>query len=86
MGKHLSPTELDNIQAWKSESLSPIQIHARRMRDRKRMKKLSPDLTTVQWFLNCKSHKRFSVESRGRKRVLSDANLNAMNRVRKKLM
>ena len=86
MGKHFSPTELDNIQAWKSECLSPVQIHARLMRDRKRSKKQGPDLTTVRRFLNGKSHKRSSVETRGRKRSLSDANLNAMNRVRKKLI
>ena len=82
MGKHLSPTELDDIQAWKSESLSPIQIHSRRMRDRKRGKKQSPDVTNVRRFPKGKSNKRYSVESRGRKH----ANINAMNRVRKKLM
>ena len=86
MGKHFSPTELDNFQSWKSESLSPMQIHARLVRERKRAKKQGPDLTTVRRFLNGKSHKRSPVESRGRKCVLSDANLNAMNRVRKKLI
>ena len=48
MGKHFSPTELDNIQAWKSESLSPIPIQDRLMRDRERGKMQGLDRTTLR--------------------------------------
>ena len=86
MGKHFAAVELDNMQKWKSESLTPVQIHARLVRDRARRKQYGPDLTTVRRFLKGKSHKRSTVELRGRKRSLSDANLHAMNRVRKQLV
>ena len=86
MGKHFSATELDNMQKWKSEPMTPSQIHARLMRDRKRRKQQGPDLTTVWRFLKGKSHKRSAVETGVRKRSLSDANLNAMDRARKLLI
>jgi len=69
------------MQKWKSESLTPVQIHARLVRDRARRKQEGPDLTIVRRLLKGKPHKRSTVEVRGRKRSLSRANLHAMTEV-----
>ena len=86
MGKHLSPAELDNIQKWKSKSWTPVQIHAQLAKDRKRKRQRGPDLTTARRFAKGKTFKRSAVETRCRKRVLSDRNLATMDRARDTLI
>ena len=81
MGKHFSPIELDNTHRWKSESCSPAGIHRRLVADRRRKRLAGPDLTTVRRYVKGKTFKRAAVESRGRKRVLSDTNLAAIDGV-----
>ena len=85
MGRHFSDAELDTIQRLKAESLTPIEIHARPVKERKRLRQKGPDLTTARRFVKGKTQKRSATESRGRKRALSAANLNTMGRVRDEL-
>ena len=86
MGKHFSPAELDNIQNWKSKSWTPVQIHAQLTKDRTCTRQRGPDLTTARRFVKGKTFKRSAVETRGRKRVLSDRNLATMDRARDTLI
>ena len=85
MGKHGSPTGLDNMEKWGSGSLTPLQAHARPVRDRLRRRQHGLDLAAGSRVLQWKSGQRSAVETLGRKRPLSDTNLNlnAMDRARK---
>ena len=79
MGKHLAATELDTMHAWKVEGLSATEIHRRLERERTSDGRPAPNLTTVRRALRGITHKRGRAETRGRKRILSPANVRALN-------
>ena len=86
MGKRFAAEEMDSIQQWKADSWTPTDIHTQLVKDRQRLRQKGPDLTTVRRFLKAKTHKRSVTETRGRKRILSAANLKTMDRVRDELV
>ena len=86
MGQHFTEAEMDNVQKWKAQSWTPTQMHDRLVKDRRRRRQSGPDLTTVRRFVRGKTFKRSAAETRGRKKTLSPANLNTMNRVRDELI
>ena len=83
MGKHFSESEMDNMHKWAAAGISPVGIHQRLQKARARVRKGGPDLTTVRRALKGSTFKRSRVEARGRPRVLSAANLRAVDRARK---
>ena len=82
MGAHFTDDELDTIQKLKAEKATPVNIHARLVKDRKRRRQKGPVLTTVRRFLKGDTFKRSGVEARGRKMLWSAANLATMDRKR----
>ena len=86
MGKHLSDTEMDNIQKWKASSWTAVQIHKRLSTDRGRRRQAPPDLTIVRRFVKGKTFKQSATETLGRKKSLSVADLRTMDRVRNELI
>ena len=90
MGKHLSADELDNIQKWKSAGVATRVIHDRLLKARRRKSKrrgeTGPDITTVRRAVRGTSFKRARVETRGAKKILSTANLHAVDRARLRLI
>ena len=86
MGKHLSAAELDSVQAWKSQGISTLEIHLRLQRARAAGGGDGPNLSTVRRALRGITHRRGMVETRGRKRSLSPANVRALNAARKRLI
>ena len=90
MGKHLSADELDNIQKWKAAGVATRVIHDRLLKARRRKSKrrgeTGPDITTVRRAVRGTSFKRARVETRGAKKILSTANLHAVDRARLRLI
>ena len=86
MGKHFSEQEQDNMQQWKSDGLTPVQIHKRLSTDRRKTHRDGPDLTTVRRSLKGKTHQRSKVETRGRKRILTQTNLNRLDKTRDEII
>ena len=90
MGKHLSADELDNIQKWKAAGVATRMIHDRLLKARRRKSKrrgeTGPDITTVRRAVRGTSFKRARVETRGAKKILSTANLHALDRARLRLI
>jgi transposase len=90
MGKHLSADELDNIQKWKTAGVTTSVIQGRLLKARQRKSKrrgaTGPDITTVRRAVRGTSFKRARVETRGAKKILSTANLHALDRVRLRLI
>ena len=82
MGKRFSEIELAGMQVWKSEGLTPLQIHKRLYTDCRKKRKAVPDLTTVRRALKGKTHQRSTVETRGRKRILTPTNLKRLDKTR----
>ncbi len=88
MGSHFTPAELDNIMSWKEGGHTPIEIHARLVKGRKaeKPKRKGPDLTTVRRYIKGKTFKRSAVETRGRKKVLTQKNLQRLDEVRQEMI
>ena len=90
MGKHLPADELDNIQKWKAAGVATRVIHHRLLKARRRKSKrrgeTGPDITTVRRAVRGTSFKRARVETRGAKKILSTANLHAVDRARLRLI
>ena len=84
MGKHLTDQELDVIRERRKDA--PKEVHKRLANARRRCRKAGPSLSTVRRALKGLTHKRAAVETRGRKRILSNANLQALERTRKRLI
>ena len=86
MGKHFSEAELDQMQVWKSQGVATADIHERLTRARVPARVRGPSLRAVQRALKGSTFKRAKIETRGRKKVLSPANLRALERARKRLI
>ena len=82
----LTTREMDRIHKLKAESFTPMQIHEQLVKDRRRRRQQGPDLTTARRFVQWKTQKRATTETRGRKKKLSVANVKAMDRARDKLL
>ena len=79
MGKHLTADELDSVQAWRSQGISTLEIHCRLQHARATGGGDGPNLSAVRRALRGVTHRRGMVETRGRKRTLSPANIRALN-------
>ena len=66
--------------------MRPDDIHKRLGKGRLRRRQTGPVLTTLRRFLKGETFKRSSIETRGRKRIWSTANLAAMDRKRDELI
>ena len=86
MGKHFADAELDQMDAWSSQGQTPVEIHRRLQAAHERAGKDGPDLTSVRRALKGQTFRRSRKESRGRHRILSQTNLRAVDRARKKLI
>ena len=86
MGKHLTADKLDSVQAWRSQGISTLEIHRRLQHARATGGGDGPNLSTVRRALRGVTHRRGMVETRGRKRTLSPANIRALNSARKRLI
>ena len=82
----MGQAELDAIHEWKGAGDTPSEVYEKLAQLRRRARKAAPDLTTVRRALKGKTHKRCLAETRGRKRVLSDKNVHALDRARRKLI
>ena len=86
MGAHFTDDELDIIQKLQSEKATPVDNHARLVKDRKRRHQKGPVLTTARRFLKGDTFKRSCVETRGRERFWSATNFATMDRKRDELI
>ena len=86
MGKHLTATELDPMQAWKAQGLRTMEIFRRLQHARASAGEGGPHLATVRRAMRGLTHKRGRVEAWGRKRALSPANVQTVNSARKRLI
>ena len=80
MGKQFSEVELDQVQAWKAQGMAATDIHERLARARAPARDRGPSLRSVQRALKGTTFRRVRVETRGRKEVLTLANLRALGR------
>ena len=64
----------------------PIEIYEKLKQQQQRKQIQPPDLTTVRRALKGKTHRRAIKETRGRKKLLSAANIRKLNSVRKTLI
>ena len=58
MGAQFTDDELDNTQKWKSQRATPLEIHARLVKNRKRRPQTGQVLTTARRFLKGDTFKR----------------------------
>ena len=86
MGKHFTLAELDRMQSLRASAATPLEVHGRLTAARRRSRRTGPSLTAVRRALKGKSFKRGAIETRGRRRILSTANLRTAERVRKQLI
>ena len=86
MGKHMSDAELDKLQAWKAQGLSLTDMRRRLMSMRAAARERGPSLMTIRRALRGSTFRRSKVETRGRKQILTPANLRALDRARKRLI
>ena len=86
MAPNLSGKEQDQAMEWRRKGCTPIDIHRKLVRARGGKGLEAPCLTAVRKFLKGKTHRRGSMETRGRKCTYSMANIRRMNKVRKELV
>ena len=86
MGTPLPPKGQDDIRKRSSEDMPPIKVHARLRSARRAKRQPGPDLATVRRALKGKTFKRSALEARGRKHILSDKNVKALERARLRLI
>ncbi len=82
MRKHFAATEMGGMHRWKASGSKPAAAHDRLEKPRQRLRKAGPDLTTARRALGGSTHKRSRAETRGGKRILSDQNVEALDRAR----
>ncbi len=82
MRKHFIAKELGGMHRWKASGSKPAATHDRLKKTRQRLRKAGPVLTTVRRALGGSTLKRFWADTRGGKRILSDQNLEALDRAR----
>ena len=83
MAPHLSGKEQDQVMEWRRKGCTPIDIHRKLVGARERKVVEASCLTAVRKFLKDKTHRRGSMETRGRKCTYSIVNVRRMNKVRK---
>ena len=82
MWKHFAVKELGGMHRWKASGSKPAATHDRLKKTRQRLRKAGPVLTTVRRAFGGTILKRFWADTRGGKRILSDQNLEALDRAR----
>ena len=85
MGKHITEKELDVMLMWQSQGMTPKEIRNRLLRKRATAGERAPSLVAVRRALRGQTFKRSKMETRGRKQILSMANMHALDETRKKL-
>ena len=86
MSKHMTADDLDTIFKWKGEGVEPVDVHKRLCALRRQQRRPEPDVTTVRRALGSKTFKRGREETRGRKTILSNRNMEAMDAKREELI
>ena len=86
MGKHLSSKELDKMHSLLARGHRPKQIQGQVASSRAKIGRPAPDLTTVRRALKGATHKRATVETRGRKKLLTARNLATLDRKRMEMI
>lgn len=86
MAPHLTPAELNSMQAKSASGQTPLAIHSWLEKARAKKKLEAPSPGSVRKALKGKTYKRGVVETRGRKRMLSSRAVKAINAARKKLL
>ena len=87
MTPHLSMAERDLLASWAGEKkLSPVEVHKKLVLHRAKKGAPAPNLTNVRKTLKGMTYKRSGVETRGRKRALTRADVVKMNKTRLKLI
>ena len=74
------------MHSLRASGSTVLEVHARLTSDRRRARRADPDLRGVRRALKGETFKRAPRETRGRRRILSTANLRAAERARKKLI
>ena len=74
------------MSTWSSSGMSAIEIHRKLHSARQKAKKDGPNITSVRRALKGATFKRARKETRGRQRILTKANLSAIDRARKRLI
>ena len=70
----------------KAQGVTAVRIHRDLFEARSRKGGCGPDLTSVRRALKGSTFKRSKVETRGRKRALTNVNLKALDKARKRLI
>ena len=86
MGKHLSSKELDKMHSLLARGHRPKHIQGQVASSRAKIGRPAPDLTTVRRVLRGATHKRATVETRGRKKLLTARNLATLDRKRMEMI
>ena len=86
MGKHFTPQELDMMHRFHVQGGTAAQLHRKLAEARRRKGGSGPDLTSVRRGLKGVTFKRAKVETRGRKRALTNVNMRALEVARKRLI
>ena len=86
MVRQLSATELDSLLEWRTRGMGAVEIHAKLVAARRKRRQQAPNITTVRRALSGKTHRRGRVETRGRKKKLSDVNVRRIEAARKELI
>ena len=80
---HMTPKEQDEVLKWASQGKKPPFICSKIAASRRRRPVAPLDITNIRTFLRGKIHRRSAIETLGRKRSWSRANVLKANTVRK---
>ena len=86
MAPHLSAQEMDFLRGLLGKGLSLVQIHGRLVAQRARKDMAAPSLPNVRKVLKGQTYRQGLAETRGRKKKLSSAHVNAMDKARQDLI
>lgn len=86
MAPHLSSREQDLLIKLRGQGVSPQDAHSKLAAIRRRQGIAETKLAVIHRFFRGATHRRGSVETRGRPRKLTNRNVRTMNRVRKALI
>jgi hypothetical protein len=86
MTRHLDSEETAQLREWLSQKKTPIEIWNLHKKDRKQRRQKPLSLTAMRKALKGDTHRGAEVETRGRKRSLSQRAVVALDKKRKELV
>jgi hypothetical protein len=86
MAPHMDAKDLNKILALREDGLDAQEVFEKFAAFRRQRHKSQPNLTTVRRVLKGKTFKRSAIETRGRPKALTKANLKAVDKAREKLI